>query len=240
MARDLKIIPLGDAALVLRLRDDLKKPDETLELVLQTIAQLSDASLPGVSEITPAFTSIGIFFDPTKVAAASGDEAPTEWLSARIRAVLKTKFVMEKNKQTPRVVEIPVCYAPVVSPDLTTVAEHSGLSESEVVQRHVAAEYRAQCVGFAPGFAYLSGLPSDLATPRRSIPRKKVPAGAVAIGGALTGVYSQVSPGGWNIIGRTPLRMFEISRKPAAILQTGDRVRFRAITLQEFDAFTTR
>ncbi|MDQ6938714.1 MAG: carboxyltransferase domain-containing protein, partial [Verrucomicrobiota bacterium] len=89
-------------------------------------------------------------------------------------------------------------------------------------------------------FPYLSGLTSELATPRRDTPRKTIPAGSVAIGGALTGIYLQTSPGGWNIIGRTPLRLFDVARDPANLLQIGDRVRFRAITLQEFNVLSTR
>ncbi len=230
----IKIIPLGDSALVVRLRDDLKNSDETLALVLQTIERLREASLPSVSEIAPAFTSVGVFFDPVKVAAASGDEEPSEWLATRVRAALGAKLRLPAKKKPAGIIEIPVCYASVFAPDLQTVAEHSGLSEAEIVRRYNKVEYRVQCIGFAPGFAYLSGLAPELATPRLATPRKQVPIGSVAIGAALTGVYPQVSPGGWNIIGRTPLRMFDVTREPASILQTGDRVRFRPITLEEF------
>jgi inhibitor of KinA len=103
------------------------------------------------------------------------------------------------------------------------------------VQRHSSAMYRVTSVGFTPGFPYLSGLPAALATPRRSSPRKEIPAGAVGIGGTQTGIYPRKSPGGWNIIGRTPLSLFEVKREPPALLRAGDRVRFRRITREEFE-----
>ncbi|MGZ5003224.1 MAG: 5-oxoprolinase subunit PxpB, partial [Chthoniobacterales bacterium] len=133
-------------------------------------------------------------------------------------------------------VEIPVCYDDEFAPDLLLVAERAGLASAEVVRRHSAAEYRVHCLGFTPGFAFLSGLPAKLATPRRDTPRKEVPAGAVAIGGQQTGVYPQVSPGGWNVIGRSPIRFFDASAATPTLLRVGDRVRFRPITRTEFDS----
>ena len=129
---------------------------------------------------------------------------------------------------------MPVCYDPQFALDLETVAQHCDLSPNEIVERHAAARYQVRCVGFIPGFPYLSGLPSTLATPRRATPRTAVPAGSVAIGGGQTGIYPLVSPGGWNIIGRTPLRLFDVEREPAVLLAAGDRVRFVAITPEEF------
>ena len=124
-----------------------------------------------------------------------------------------------------------------VTPDLDAVAQHTALSPEEIVRRHADASYRVSCVGFTPGFPYLSGLPPELATPRRASPRKEIPAGAVAIGGTQTGIYPRKSPGGWNIIGRTPLRLFDVERNPPALFHAGDRVRFRKISRQEFDVF---
>ena len=107
-----------------------------------------------------------------------------------------------------------------------------------MIRRHSSAAYRVNCVGFIAGFPFMSGLPPELATPRRAAPRKEVPAGSVGIGGAQTGIYPRTSPGGWNLIGRTPLRLFDVQRDPPTILQAGDRVRFRQISREEFDAFS--
>ena len=116
------------------------------------------------------------------------------------------------------------------------MAEHAQISTSEVVDLHSAAEYRVSCIGFTPGFPFLSGMPKKLAIPRRETPRKEIPAGSVGIGGAQTGIYPLRSPGGWNLIGRTPLKLFDPTKNPPALLQAGDRVRFRAITREEFDS----
>src|SRR5205085_12237626 len=120
--------------------------------------------------------------------------------------------------------------------DLDRVAEHALRSPNEVVNLCSPAQDVANCVGLTPGFPYLTGLPKRLTTPRRATPRKEIPAGSVAIGGMQTGIYPQVSPGGWNVIGRTPLRLFDPQKDPSVLLRMGDRVHLRAITREEFEA----
>ena len=189
--------------------------------------RIAALALPEVVELVPAYNSIGVFYR----------DATLEELKLRLEAALSSKQPASPESQTPvRELEIAVCYDSEFALDLSDVAEHAGLSPEEVVQRHSSAEYIVSCVGFAPGFPYLSGLPQELATPRRASPRKDVPAGSVAIGGAQTGIYPQKSPGGWNIIGRTPLRLFDLEQQPPALLRAGDRVRFHAISRAEFDA----
>ena len=134
----------------------------------------------------------------------------------------------------PRIVEIPVCYGGDLGPDLDDVAARHETTPDEVVRIHSGADYLVYMVGFMPGFAYLGGLPDEIATPRRSSPRTAVPAGAVGIGGQQTGVYPLESPGGWNLIGRTPLRIFDLSRETPSLLATGDRVRFCPISLDRY------
>ncbi len=135
----------------------------------------------------------------------------------------------------PRRVEIPVCYGGELGPDLDDVARTHGLAPEEVIRLHADADYLVYMIGFMPGFAYLGGLPERIATPRRKTPRTAVPAGTVGIGGRQTGVYPLVSPGGWNLIGRTPVKIFDIKRDEPTLLSTGDRVRFRPISRSEFD-----
>jgi antagonist of KipI len=130
--------------------------------------------------------------------------------------------------------EIPVCYGGEFGPDLEAVAAHAGISADEVVALHRDAEYRVQAIGFVPGFAYLGGLPKKIETPRRTTPRAAVPAGAVGIGGNQTGIYPLATPGGWNLIGQTPRRLFDAARAEPAMLRAGDRVKFQAITAGEF------
>jgi inhibitor of KinA len=150
---------------------------------------------------------------------------------------LDASSLQGENKVEAPVHEIPVCYDGEFAPDIADVARVSGLADAEVIRRHSGSVYRVNCVGFIAGFPFLSGLPSELATPRRAVPRKEVPAGSVGIGGAQTGIYPRSSPGGWNLIGRTPMRLFDVQHDPPTILQAGDRVRFREISREEFDAF---
>jgi inhibitor of KinA len=136
------------------------------------------------------------------------------------------------------VIEIPVCYGGELGPDLDDVAERHAMSADDVIRVHSAGNYLVYMVGFMPGFAYLGGLSERIATPRRNSPRTAVPAGTVGIGGSQTGVYPLESPGGWHLIGRTPVRVFDIGRDPAALLATGDRVRFVSITRAKYDELT--
>lgn len=224
----MRIEPLGDSALLVRVVDNYERESErSLDAVLGTFGQLEAAAIPGVIELAPAYTTVGVFFDP----ALTRFDA----LKAEIERVLQNTEPAEPRARTGSTIEVPVCYEDEFAPDLREVAWHTGLSAQEVVRRHSAAIYRVNCVGFTPGFPYLSGLPTELATPRRASPRKEIPAGAVAIGGTQTGIYPRKSPGGWNIIGRTPLSLFEVKREPPALFQAGDRVRFRRISREEFE-----
>jgi inhibitor of KinA len=233
----MELVPLGDSALLLRLQNDFENaPQKALESILDARQRLEAAQIPGVSELVPAYTTITLFFDPVRVVDAG---APIDdivgWLIPKIQDALRGSRKRKRTKASASLVEIPVCYDKEFGFDLDEVARHNKISPDEVSQLHTGANYRVHCLGFTPGFAFLSGLDPKLATPRRDTPRTEVPAGAVAIGGMQTGVYPVRSPGGWNIIGRTPWRMFDVKRDPPALLQAGDRVRFRAITREEFD-----
>lgn len=189
--------------------------------------------LPGVSEVTPAYTSVTIFYEARRVVEAGAKEDEiVEWLSARVRERLKNPPKEAKTK--PRLVEVPVCYGGELGPDLARVAAQARISPEEVIKRHSVAKYRVHLIGFAPGFPYLGGLPKELITPRHAKPRMNVPAGSVGIGGEQTGIYPQVTPGGWNLIGCTPLRLFQPEANPPVLLQAGDEVRFKRITADEF------
>ncbi|MEY2489280.1 MAG: inhibitor of KinA [Verrucomicrobiota bacterium] len=235
----MRIEPLGDSALIVRVVDDFaRNPEASLNAVLGAIRHLEAAAVPGVIELAPAYTTIGVFFDPARIEPAGPDDSPFDALSAKLQSILNAAAFADKTEIEAPVVEIPVCYDREFAPDLGDVARAAGLPETEVVRRHSSAAYRVNCVGFIAGFPFMSGLPPELATPRRAVPRKEVPAGSVGIGGAQTGIYPRTSPGGWNLIGRTPLRLFDVQREPPTILRAGDRVRFREISREEFDAFS--
>ena len=229
--------PLGDQALMLEVGDAINEP--THRRVQEAWRALAAAPLPGVTELVPAYTTVTVFYDPLQAVQAGAPEADIAGrLTAQVQARLKHPPKMEKAK--PRTVEIPVCYGGEFGPDLGLVAKHAKLTPEEVIKRHTKAEYLVYLVGFAPGFPYLGGLPKELETPRHAKPRMNVPPGSVGIGGAQTGIYPLATPGGWNLIGRTPERMFRPADEPPVRLQAGDRVTFRAITPAEFERLEAR
>jgi inhibitor of KinA len=235
----MEIVPLGDSALIVRIVDDFTRdPEASLDTVQAALRSLEVAAIPGVTELAPAYSTIGVFFNVVALARAAAGDEPLVWLSTRIESALKIRSAPSKEGIATPVIEIPVCYDREFAFDIDDVARAAGLAEVEVIHRHASAAYRVACVGFIAGFPFLSGLPSELATPRRAVPRKEVPAGSVAIGGAQTGIYLRNSPGGWNVIGRTPLRLFDVQRDPPTILQAGDRVRFQEISREKFDALS--
>jgi len=237
----MEIVPLGDSALIVRVREDFRNDsDATSEAVLAALHRLESAKIPGVVDLAPAYTTIAVFFDPIRVVEAGASFASViDWLTEKIQRALNKNTKRKQKKAETRTVEIPVCYENEFAPDLGVVARRANISPQEVTKIHAAPEYRVACVGFTPGFGFLSGLDPKLATPRRSTPRTDVPPGSVAIGGTQTGIYPIRSPGGWNIIGRTPLRMFDVRRNPPTLLCTGDRIRFRGITREEFERSTS-
>jgi inhibitor of KinA len=232
----MQITPLGDSALTLHVREAFdESPNDTLDQVLGYFDFLRRADLPGVIELAPAYTTVTLFYDPARAVAAGADpNSVFEWVAARVHTEIANGSI--RLKRTPgSAIEIPVCYDQKFAPDLDEVSHRVGLTVEQVIEMHSSANYRVNCLGFTPGFPYLSGLPAELATPRRPVPRKEVPAGSVAIGGSQTGIYPATSPGGWNVIGRTPARLFIPSKNPPALLCPGDNVRFRPISRSEFD-----
>jgi inhibitor of KinA len=228
----LKIELVGDSAVQVVLGD---APDETTRRRIAAAAErLRAAGLPEVLECVPGFTSITIHYDPVEVTKRTSS---VRWVARSIHRLLGD--LDESASEDGRVVEIPVCYGGELGPDLEAVAALHGIAADEVVRVHAAGEYRVHLVGFVPGFPYLGGLDPRLHTPRRETPRTAVPAGSVGIGGGQTGIYPVESPGGWQLIGRTPLRLFDAHRDAPALLRAGDRVRFRAVDAMEFRALET-
>jgi inhibitor of KinA len=227
----MQIVPLGDNALVLEVGTVI---DESTHRKVQAAWRaLAAAPLPSVNEVVPAYTTVTVFYDPAAaVRAGAPAQGIADWLGAVLRERLKNPPKIKKPES--RVVEVPVCYGGEFGPDLARVAAQAKLSPDDVIKRHTKAEYLVHLIGFAPGFPYLGGLPKELRTPRHPKPRMAVPPGSVGIGGEQTGIYPVTTPGGWNLIGRTPLRVFRPEENPPVLLSAGDRVKFRAITAEEF------
>ncbi len=222
--------PLGEAALLIRFGDRI---DAALNARVHGAAMiLRAAEMPGVVDIVPAFTTLAVIYEPAVWSGAEG--SPWRQLAEALRAVFMAPPA--HVSESAATIEIPVCYGDAHGPDLAFVAQHCGLTIDEVIARHCAADYHVAMLGFAPGFPYLLGLDRALHAPRRANPRTRVPRGSVAIGGAQTGIYPSELPGGWQLLGRTPLRLFDPQRDPACLLAPGDRVRFRAVDAAEFDA----
>jgi len=208
---------LGDAALLCELPAPATLVQQQRIWALARQAQ----QWPGVGETLPGMNNLTLTFDPTVI--------DLDTLTAQ---VLEAWPRLPSGAVEGRLVEIPVAYGGEHGPDLADVAAHTGLTPAEVVRRHSGAEYVVYLLGFLPGFAFMGGLPPELATPRRAEPRTAVPARSVGIGGEQTGIYPLVSPGGWQLIGRTPLELFDPAAEPPTLLRPGDRVRFVAESVQ--------
>jgi inhibitor of KinA len=209
--------PLGDSAILITLSENITP--ETKDRVLALDQAVRAAQLEGVEDCVPAYTSLLVKYDSAKIGF--------ENLTKKIRSI-KVRS-MDANKTESRRVEIPVIYGGDQGPDLQNVANFAGLTTEEVIHLHSSADYTVCFIGFLPGFPYLSGMDPRLAAPRLATPRPLVPAGSVGIAGGQTGIYPLDSPGGWRIIGRTTLTIFDPHREPPVLLKAGDRVRFIAV-----------
>lgn len=226
-----RLYPLGDAAVVLEVGQAIAPATHRL---IQALTKVLDHHPPlGLREYVPAFTTLTVYYDPWVLSQASA-VLPYEQMARALQYLLSAARATLASCEPGPLVEIPVCYGGDYGPDLGLVARHAQLSSEEVIARHAAPDYLVHLVGFAPGFPYLGGLDARLATPRRAQPRPLVPAGAVGIAGVQTGIYSLPTPGGWQLIGRTPLRLFDPGRARPSLLQAGDRLRFVPISAAEF------
>ncbi len=231
---------LSEGALLLRFGDGI---DPAVNARVHAAATaIRAAGLPGVTDIAPAYATLLVRFDP--FATAAGELPPPDvhqQLGEALRdAVSRQSGRGDDQGESTQPIDIPVCYGGDFGPDLAEVAAHAHLTESEVIARHAAGDYRVAMLGFAPGFPYLLGLDRALQMPRRANPRTRVPAGSVAIGGAQAGIYPRELPGGWQLIGRTPRVLFDPRRDAPCLLAPGDRVRFRAVDEATFAQLAER
>lgn len=230
----LRIEHLGEDALLLRLGDRI---DPTFnERVHALAAAIQARRPPWLVDIVPAHASLALFVDVEMLDAEDplGARPPLVRAETWLRAQSLDPEVVDPPVDPLEPAVIPIRYGGDYGPDLDAVAAEAGMDVDATVTAHAGGEYRVAMLGFAPGFPYLSGLDPRLAVPRRATPRVRVVAGSVGIGGAQTGIYPRQGPGGWNIIGRTPLRLFDPAREPPCLLVPGQRVVFRAINDAEF------
>ena len=219
-----RILCAGDGALVAEYGDAI---DARLNARVRQLQRALEAARPsGVIELVPTYRSLLVHYDPMVVRHESA-----------AALVLDAAGQLPDDPGEPaRVVTIPVMYGGAAGPDLADVAAHAGLGEAEVVNLHAAGDYLVFMIGFMPGFPYLGGLHPAIATPRLATPRTRVPAGSVGIAGAQTGIYPAESPGGWRLIGRTPVRLFDPRLDPPVLVQAGDHLRFEPVSVRDYEA----
>lgn len=217
-----RVLAVGETAFTVEFGQEVSE-------VLNRRVHALDAALqadppPGLQETVPTYRSLLVLYDPVVIESTE--------MAARLRTLAQA-MPASPTPDRDRLIEIPVRYGGEDGPDLAAVADHSGLSLDKVIQRHTGASYTVAMLGFAPGFTYLLGLPPSLTTPRLDTPRLQVPAGSVGIAGAQTGLYALTTPGGWRLIGRTTMTLFDPAHEPPFALKPGDRIRFVAVAADE-------
>jgi KipI family sensor histidine kinase inhibitor len=219
-----RLLPCGDVAVSVELADEISRDVNARVLALEYLIQ--QKAVPGVAETVPSFRSLLVYYDPFVVGY--------EELTATLRAL--TLEARPDVLPPARTVELPCAYGGALGFELEAAAARLGLSPEELIRLHAASDYYVYFVGFTPGLPYMTGMPERLTIPRLESPRTKTPPGSVGIGGAQCCIYSVESPGGFWVLGRTPLRLYDPGAPDPILLRAGDHVRFRVIDLTEFDA----
>jgi KipI family sensor histidine kinase inhibitor len=231
LAVDAKIVQASEDSLQIQFEQKIcPEVNSRISAFVKTFEYIAK-DIAGVLEVLPTYCSVSIYFDEAICQISLLKDLAQ-------KALQKSEEEKTESTDSARTITIPVCYEDQeFAPDLEKVALHAKLSKEEVIKLHSSSDYLIYMMGFLPGFPYLGGMNPRLKTPRLETPRTKIPAGSVAIGGAQTGLYPVESPGGWNIIGRTPLRLFDVERKPFFLYEAGDKIRFLPITREEFENF---
>jgi KipI family sensor histidine kinase inhibitor len=219
-----QIKPAGDCAIAIEFKNEISEDVNNRVAILK--ASIENSQVIGMLECIPTYRSLTVRYNPCEI---SFDE-----LGKRINEFMEKAGSSTESVAT--VYVVPVCYGGEFGPDLDNVGSINGMSEEEVINIHASVDYRIYMLGFTPGFPYLGGMNESIATPRLKQPRTKIYAGSVGIAGKQTGIYPIDSPGGWQIIGRTPLRLFDINRKDPILLEAGNYIRFKAIDYEEYQS----
>jgi inhibitor of KinA len=227
------IFSLGDSALTIDFGNVIDK--DINNYVLDLFHHLKRKNIPGVLDVVPAYSSLSIHYQVPIIRQSVTEKTAFEFLKKAIEKELEQDFLQQKRQQ--RKIGIPVCYSGSFAPDIEAIAIEKNISIEKLVQLHKDQLYSIYMIGFLPGFPYMGEVNDAIAVPRKKEPRANVPAGSVGIAGKQTGIYPIDSPGGWQIIGRTPLKIFDKEKSDPVLLQPGDEIQFYSITEDEFENY---
>jgi len=220
-----RLVPAGDSAVIVEFEDRI---DERINAqAIRLASAVESARIAGVRDVVPTYRTVAVYFDPLR----TDHQALTDLIEREAEAV---DGVSWSGPRAGGPHDIPVCYGGDFGPDLADVAAQARLSEAQVIARHSDTVYRVFMMGFVPGFTYLGTVDPAIAIPRRATPRLRVPAGSVGIAGLQTGIYPTETPGGWQLVGRTPLKLFDLARANPFLLKPGETVRFHPITAGDY------
>ncbi len=218
-----RIVPAGDSALIVEFEERIDPAINARAIALAELIQA--ASIAGVRDLVPTYRSVAVFFDPLRT--------DYNTLIERLERGAAHEGPDLSSGREP--IRIPVCYGGDLGPDLAAVAALGGVSPADAIAIHTGSTYRVFMLGFVPGFAYMGLVDPRIAAPRHATPRVRVPLGSVGIAGVQTGIYPAETPGGWQLIGRTPLKPFDAARAEPFLMKAGDAVRFHAISREEYE-----
>lgn len=232
LKESVQVRPLSDSALVIQVGEGIN--EEIHKKVKNIVNLLEKHPFGGFVEAVPAYNSVTVYYNPIDVYFSNlekGVKLPYENVKTKILSLMNQSYIVETAEE--RIVKIPVVYGGEMGPDLEFVASYHGLTPKEVIEIHSSTEYLVYMLGFAPGFPFMGGMDKRIATPRKETPRLAITPGSVGIAGNQTGIYPLETPGGWQIIGRTPSSLFLPEQSPPTLLQPGDRIQFVPISLED-------
>ncbi|WP_421918008.1 5-oxoprolinase subunit PxpB [Marinifilum sp.] len=218
----IEYIPSGDSAFLVKFGNEIS--EQINRKVRAYFIALNEKNIEGIIECVPSYTDLMVLYNPLVIGYKE--------VLRHLKSVSENRSDIEMPEA--RTVKIPVCYGGQFGDDMEAVKKHTGLSAKEIIEKHSRNSYLVYMLGFTPGFCYLGGMEKSIATPRKQVPSQKILAGSVGIAAEQTGIYPIESPGGWQIIGRTPIKLFDPNRKPEFLLQAGDYLKFYPISEEEY------